>query len=214
MRERVRASVSTLPANPLVVFVGPSGIGKTALVQALASNGSFAVALEEHRERPFQALYLQDVRYGLANQVDYLLLRAEQEIALRAADRIALIDGGLDLDYHGFTRLFHSRGLLADPEFDLCRRLYFTLRSLLPLPELIVRLRANQETVASRLSARDRLNIASAGDFAAFESFLDEWLSTVEPDRVLEVDVSAHDPSYRHIVPILLACLRERLGNF
>ncbi len=205
--------MSTLPANPLVVFVGPSGIGKTALVQALARSGPFAVALEEHRERPFQALYSQDARYGLANQVDYLLLRAEQEIALRAADRIALIDGGLDLDYHGFTRLFHSRGLLADTEFDLCRRLYFTLRSLLPLPELIVRLRADQETVANRLLARDRINIASAGDFTAFESFLDEWLSAVDPGRVLEVDVSAHDPSYRHIVPGLLACLRERMGN-
>ncbi len=200
--------------SQLIAIIGPSGVGKTALVEALAGAGDFEVALEQHSQRPFQALYQQDARYGLANQVDYLLLRAEQEIALRASSRIALVDGGLDLDYHGFTRLFHSRGLLADPEFDLCRRLYFTLRSLLPLPELIVRLRASRETVAGRLSARDRINIASADDFAAFESFLDEWLSTVEPGRVLEVDVSAHDPSYRQIVPGLLARFRKRIGAF
>ncbi|GAB4504037.1 MAG: hypothetical protein Fur0043_10300 [Anaerolineales bacterium] len=199
------------PAAPLIAVVGPSGIGKTALVQALAKSGRFAIALEEHSERPFQALYRQDSRYGLANQVDYLLLRAEQEIALRASQRIALVDGGLDLDYHGFTRLFHSRGLLTAPEFDLCRRLYLTLRSLLPLPDLIVRLRADQETVAGRLSARDRINIASAEDFAAFESLLDEWLVTVEPGRILEVDVSTHDPMYRQILPDLLTAFEARL---
>lgn len=199
--------------NLLIAIIGPSGIGKTALVRALAEAGDFEVALEQHNQRPFQALYRQDPRYGLANQVDYLLLRAEQEIALRSAPRIALVDGGLDLDYHGFTRLFHSRGLLSDPEFDLCRRLYAALRSLLPLPELIVRLRADQETVAGRLSGRERINIASANDFAAFEAFLDEWLSTVEPDRLLEWDVSAHDPSYRQSLPPLLACIEKRLGG-
>ena len=86
----------------------------------------FATALEQHAERPFQALFKQDTRYGLANQIDYFLLRAEQERACAPPHKLGLIDGGLDLDYHGFARLFHRRGLLTDPEFDLCRRLYET----------------------------------------------------------------------------------------
>ena len=49
-----------------------------------------------------------------------------------------------DLDFHGFTRLFHSRGLLTNPEFDLCQRVYSFLRALLPRPELIIRLRADE----------------------------------------------------------------------
>ncbi len=112
----------------IIMAIGPSGIGKTALVKALEKTGHFSVTYKQHEERPFQALLKQDTRYGLANQIDYLLLRAEQERTLRAAPQIGLIDGGLDLDYHGFTRLFHSRGLLTDPEFDLCRKLYKTLR--------------------------------------------------------------------------------------
>ena len=63
-------------------------------------------------ERPFQALFKQDARYALANQLDYLLFRAEQEKELSASHKIGLVDGGLDLDFHGFTRLFHARGLL------------------------------------------------------------------------------------------------------
>jgi deoxyadenosine/deoxycytidine kinase len=180
----------------LIMVIGPSGVGKTALVRALAKRGEFATALEQHEERPFQALFAQDARYGLANQVDYCLLRAEQEWTLRAAPELGLIDGGLDLDYHGFTRLFHARGLLTDPEFELCRRLYETLRSLIPYPELIVRLKADRKTVAGRLSARERINIASVEDIAIFEALLDEWLETVPSQQVLEIDVSNETLDY------------------
>ena len=83
----------------------------------------------------------------------------------------------------------------------------------MPLPELIVRLRADQETVAGRLSARERINIASAEDFALFESFLDEWLSTLDPIRILEVDVTENDPEYIQLVPGLLLEIENRFGK-
>lgn len=184
--------------SKLISIVGASGVGKTALAQALAKNKVFQTAYEQHAERPFQALFKQDKRFALANQMDYLLLRAEQEKELRAGMLIGLTDGGLDLDFHGFTRLFLSRNLLSQPEFDLCRRLYTHIRETLPQPELIVRLHADVETVNSRMVSRQRINIASAEDTALFNSLLDEWLRDIPSKQKLELDVSNETLDYQN----------------
>ncbi len=188
----------------LIAVIGVSGVGKTALVRALSQAYPFETAYEQHAERPFQALFKKDPCYALANQIDYLLLRAEQEKRLRLSSCLGLMDGGLDLDFHGFTRLFHSRGLITDPEFDLCRRVYDLLREMLPGPELLVRLRADEGTVVRRLATRDRINIASADDIVLFDSFLDEWLASIPTDQVVEVDVSQESLAYERSVNIIL----------
>src|SRR4029078_1238618 len=124
--------------SKLIAIVGVSGVGKTSLVSGLAKADELDTAYEQHTERPFQRLFKEDAQYALANQIDYFLLRAEQEKRLRASPRIGLIDGGLDLDFYGFTQLFHRRGLLTDPEFELCRKMYEFIRQTLPGPELII----------------------------------------------------------------------------
>ena len=184
--------------SKLISIVGASGVGKTALAQALAKTNNFQTAYEQHAERPFQALFKQDKRFALANQMDYLLLRAEQEKELRAGMLMGLTDGGLDLDFHGFTRLFLSRNLLSQPEFDLCRRLYTHIRETLPQPELIVRLHADVKTVNSRMVSRQRINIASAEDTALFNSLLDEWLRDIPSKQKLELDVSNETLDYQN----------------
>lgn len=180
----------------LISVVGASGVGKTTFVNALAKTGNFATAFEQHDERPFQSLFKQDKKYALANQLDYLLLRAEQEKQLRAGDKTGLMDGGLDLDFHGFTRLFRQRGLLTNPEFDLCLRLYSLCRELLPPPDLIVVLSAPQKTIEGRLASRRRINIASAKDAELMDGFIREWLESVSEKKILRIDASSEEENY------------------
>src|SRR3972149_6494847 len=101
--------------------------------------------------------------------MDYLLYRAEQEQELRKSDLPALMDGGLDLDFHGFTRLFHKKRFLNDPEFDLCSRFYTLTRSLLRSPDRSIALRTDAQAVSHRLAALDRISSASSEDAELLE---------------------------------------------
>jgi len=190
--------------NKLIVIVGASGVGKTSLARALCEKHDFAIAYEQHNERPFQTLFKQDPKYALANQLDYLLYRVEQERELRNSDKPALMDGGLDLDFHGFTRLFHARGWLTEEEFSLCRRFYQHTRNILPPPDLIVALSASEETISERLASRNRINIASSEDAELLNQLINEWLESIPESKIVKLDVSQESANYAHSVSIIL----------
>jgi deoxyadenosine/deoxycytidine kinase len=189
----------------LIVVVGNSGVGKSTLTEALCAAEDFATGMEEHIARPFQALFKNDRAFALANQIDYLLLRAEQERLIRAYARTGLQDGGLEMDFFVFTRLFQHKGLLSAQEFQLCERLYSQIRSAQPPPEGILCLRAPLEVVMERFTRRGRkLEIATQDDLQASEIFLNEWLEGLEPGRILRIDATSDDPQYQ-------GCLAEAL---
>ncbi len=179
----------------LIVVVGNSGVGKTTLTLALAHAGGFAVGLEQHAERPFQALMAAEgARWGLANQIDYLLFRAEQEQRLRAAPGIAIQDGGFDLDFHVFSKCFAARGLMSAAEHQLCQRFYSLLRMLLPPPDLILHLTAPLDVVVRRHAQRGRgLEIAGLSDLAELQALLDAWLTSAPGSPILQIDASRDD---------------------
>lgn len=190
--------------NKLIVIVGASGVGKTTLARALCVKYDFSISYEQHEERPFQKLFKQDPKYALANQLDYLLYRAEQERELRNSSKPSLMDGGLDLDFHGFTQLFHARGWLTDEDFNLCKRFYQHTRSLLPPPDLIIALTASEKTISERLAARNRINIASSEDTKLFNSFVEKWLASIPASQLLRLDITDEPSDYHQSIIAIL----------
>jgi deoxyadenosine/deoxycytidine kinase len=195
----------------LIVVVGNSGVGKTTLTEALCAAGDFASGLEQHIARPFQALFKNNAGFALANQIDYLLLRAEQERQMRADARTGIQDGGLEMDFFVFTRLFHRKGLLSNQEYQLCERLYAQIRSSQPPPEGIVCLSAPLEGVVERFTRHGRsLEIATRDDLQASETLLEDWLAGLDPYRILRVDASKDDLLYQSSLAEALDFISKR----
>ena len=195
----------------LIAVVGNAGVGKTTLTHLLCQHSGLHDGLEQHA-RPFQALFAADhERYALANQLDYLLLRAEQERAIRQHDAGGIVDGGLDVDFWVFSRYFAAKNYLSAAEWALCERLYRTLRHALPPPDLVIHLVASLDVVAKRHRRRNRaLEIAQTADLAALDALLHAWLVTLDPQRILTVDASADDPTWATALPTILARIADR----
>jgi deoxyadenosine/deoxycytidine kinase len=201
----------------LIAVIGNTAAGKTTLVAALAAAAPFVTGLEQHAERPFQQALADDLksggaqryRYALANQIDYLLLRAEQEQAIRRQPGIGLVDGGLDEDFFVFSRHFHAFGYLSAAEQMLCERFYHYVRSLQPPPDLFIYLTAPVEALRTRFLHRRRpVEIAAADQLAELQQQVDAWVAAIDPARLLILDAT-HD----FTAPDALARLLAELGR-
>jgi deoxyadenosine/deoxycytidine kinase len=200
-------------------------VGKTTLTRQLCQAGGdlhgdhFITGLEQHAGRPFQQLFASAApfssdhyRYALANQVDYLLLRAEQELAIRKDAQDGVVDGGLEMDFFVFTRLFHQKGYLDNAAYQLCQRMYHLLRQLLPPPDLLIYLSAPLEVISGRFAQRGRpVEIATPADVEAMQNWLEDWLQGWTESPILVLDASVDDPDYARTSRALLAEIRARL---
>ncbi|MCS6827939.1 MAG: deoxynucleoside kinase [Caldilinea sp.] len=203
----------------LIAVIGNTAVGKTTLVKRLKQAAPFATGLEQHAERPFQRLLVEDLRagrgrrYAFANQVDYLLLRAEQELAMRSQPGIGLMDGGLDEDFYVFTRGFHALGILDAAEFALCERFYRFVRALQPEPDLYILLQAPLEQLAARMKQRARsIEIATVDSLPVLQQQVEVWVQSIAPQRLIVLDASTPALLTPQSIAHLLTTIELRLS--
>ena len=124
---------------------------------------------------------------------------------MRAGAKTGIQDGGLEMDFFVFTRLFQRKGWLSKQEYSLCERLYRQIRSAQPPPEGVLWLRAPLDVVVERFTRRGRLlEITTREDLQATEALLEDWLEHLDPGRILRIDAAGQDPHYQ-------GCLAEAL---
>lgn len=201
----------------LIAVLGNVASGKTTLSRALSNVFGLETGLEVLETRPFQTAFMQrPQRYALANQLDFLLTRAEQETVIRAAARDGIQDGGLEMDYHVFTRLFARRGYLTSAETALCDRLYAFIRRSLPLPDLVLWLDTPPEIARARFTARARpIDVVRPEDIPQLHALLQQRILVLQEAGVpiWRLDVSAPDPGLQNTLAALQPHLRGWLAG-
>ena len=132
---------------------GPIGVGKTTLARLLKPRLESDILLEAFEENPFLSdFYADRARYAFQTQMFFLLsrYRQHQTILSVVAEEPVISDYTFGKDY-----LFARLNLSGD-ELDIYRRLYEVLAERVPLPDLVIYLRADVDTLMSRVAARDR----------------------------------------------------------
>ncbi|MFN2197372.1 MAG: deoxynucleoside kinase [Anaerolineales bacterium] len=138
-----------------IAVEGVIGVGKTTLARLLQPAFEAQLLLEEFEENPFLAKFYEDrARYAFQTQIFFLLSRYDQQ--RRSVP--AILRGGASLlaDYTFEKDALFARINLSGDELDTYDRLHEALAEKIPLPDLIVYLRADTDVLMRRIAMRDR----------------------------------------------------------
>lgn len=137
-----------------IAIEGVIGVGKTTLARLLQPFFKAQMQLEVFEENPFLANFYTDrERYAFQTQIFFLLSRYHQQ-----KDIPGLLSMGENIiaDYtFGKDCLFAGINLQGD-EFDVYYQVHEALAEKIPLPDIIVYLRADTDVLMQRISYRDR----------------------------------------------------------
>lgn len=137
-----------------IAIEGAIGVGKTSLARLLKPLLDAELLLEVFEENPFLARFYQDrERYAFQTQTFFLLSRYQQQ---HEAVPAALRAHNLVSDYTFDKNKIFARLTLLGDELEMYERVQDILGGRIPRPDLIVYLRADVETLMTRIAVRDR----------------------------------------------------------
>ena len=138
-----------------IAIEGVIGVGKTTLARLLQPAFQSALVLEVFEENPFLSDFYSDrQRYAFQTQIFFLLSRYYQQ--RRSLPEILQGGEALITDYTFAKDALFARINLAGDELEMYYRVHDALAEKIPLPNLIVYLRADIEVLMQRIASRDR----------------------------------------------------------
>jgi deoxyguanosine kinase len=138
-----------------IAIEGVIGVGKTTLARLLQPAFQSALVLEVFEENPFLSDFYSDrQRYAFQTQIFFLLSRYYQQ--RRSVPEILKSGEPLITDYTFAKDALFARINLAGDELEMYYRVHDALAEKIPLPNLIVYLRANTDILMQRIASRDR----------------------------------------------------------
>lgn len=133
---------------------GVIGVGKTTLARLLQPLLDSELLLEVFEENPFLSdFYADRARYAFQTQIFFLLSRYHQQ---RRGVPHMLASGSLISDYTFEKDALFARINLKGDELEMYYRVHEALAEKIPLPDLVVYLRASTDILMQRIALRDR----------------------------------------------------------
>lgn len=138
-----------------IAIEGVIGVGKTTLARLLQPAFQAGVMLEVFEENPFLSdFYADRQRYAFQTQIFFLLSRYHQQ-RRTVADLIGHFDN-LVADYTFEKDALFAQINLKGDELEMYYRVHEALAEKIVVPDLIVYLRADTDTLMQRIALRDR----------------------------------------------------------
>jgi len=138
-----------------IAIEGAIGVGKTTLARLLQPSFDAGLLLEVFEENPFLSDFYSDrERYAFQTQIFFLLSRYHQQ--RRTVTDILSLDERLISDYTFEKDALFAQINIEGDELEMYNRVHEALAEKITIPDLIVYLRADTDTLMGRIALRDR----------------------------------------------------------
>ncbi len=179
-----------------VVIAGNIGVGKSTLVDLLSRRLGWQPFYEPVAENPYLADFYRDMRaWAFHSQVFFLAHRLRIHHQLLEYPTSVVQDRSVYEDAEIFARNLYLQGHMAERDWETYRRLYESMLTFLPAPDLVVYLRASVPTLLKRIAmrGRDYERSISPEYLSQLNRLYEEWLENFSLSPVLVVPADELD---------------------
>ena len=150
-------SSEKISAYPFIGLAGNIGVGKTTFARKISEHQNWTPFYESVSDNPYLADFYVDMkRWGFNLQIYFLHKRFNAHQQMSRTNGGVIQDRTIYEDIEIFARNLHEMGNISKRDWKNYRDLFFTMKSFLIKPNLIVYLKASTDTLISRIKGRDR----------------------------------------------------------
>jgi len=140
-----------------ITVSGNIGAGKSSLVRLLSSRLRWRPFFEPESNNPYLADFYEDMpAWGFHSQIFFLSHRLRVYRELSDCPGSVILDRSLYEDAEIFACNLYQKGIMARRDFETYDALYQSLLTFLPVPDLVIYLRASVGTLVDRIRQRNR----------------------------------------------------------
>ncbi len=140
-----------------IVVAGNIGVGKSTLVQLLCRRMGWDPFYEPVTENPYLGDFYQNMEaWSFHSQVFFLAHRLQIQHAVIKHPGPVIQDRSIYEDAEIFALNLYLQGYLSQRDYETYRALYQAMNDFLPLPDLVIYLRASVSTLLHRIDQRSR----------------------------------------------------------
>ena len=174
-------------------LAGNIGVGKTTFTKLLSEKLNWTPFFESVSDNPYLSDFYSDMkRWSFNLQIFFLHKRFEMHQKMSASLTSVIQDRTIYEDLEIFARNLYQLGKLSQRDWDNYCGLFKVMNSYLKKPDLIIYLKADTDTLLSRIKkrGRDYENSIDSEYIHTLNISYDRWIESIsdQPVMIIETD--------------------------
>ena len=178
-----------------IIVSGNIGVGKTTLVQKLGEYFNWHTVFESVTDNPYLEDFYSNMKYWSFHlQIYFLSCRIKQYLEASKLYKSIIMDRSIYEDVNVFLPALYDLGNITKRDVDTVLQTYNIVHKILPLPNLLIYLKAPINTIMQRINKRglnfDYKNI-SRDYLELINSYYEKWVEQYKLSPILILDTKS-----------------------